>query len=226
MYHRYAIYFTPAPNSGLAQFGASWLGWDGAGGTLMPNPDIQGLDVAQITDTPRKYGFHGTIKPPFFLAPGKSADGLTADLKALCAQMAPVKLEGLQLARLGRFLALIPTGDVTALASLAAHVVEGLDTYRAPPSKDELNRRRSANLNAAQQAHLEHWGYPYVMDQFKFHMTLTGRLDADTLNKTEEALSPLLAEHVGVPLTISDLTLLGSDDDGRFHHISRHRLGA
>jgi hypothetical protein len=29
-----------------------------------------------------------------------------------------------------------------------------------------------------QRNYLDRWGYPYVMEEFRFHMTLTGRLDS------------------------------------------------
>lgn len=31
-------------------------------------------------------------------------------------------------------------------------------------------------LSAAQERHLQRWGYPYVFDTFTFHITLTGQL--------------------------------------------------
>ena len=67
-FDRYAIYFTP--QGSLAEAGAAWLGWDLARGRTVAHPDVAGLDVAALTETPRKYGLHATIKPPFVLAEG------------------------------------------------------------------------------------------------------------------------------------------------------------
>ena len=225
MYKRYAVYETPAPGSALARFGACWLGWDSALGQEVPHPVVPDLDVAAITARPRAYGFHGTIKPPFRLADGQSQDTLQQALAALCADAAPVSLDGLCCARLGRFLALVPVGDTTALADLAARAVQELDPFRAPPNAAELAKRRAARLNPAQEALLMRWGYPYVMDQFRFHMTLTGRLDADTAERAEAALAPLLEPLPLQPYKVDALTLLGEDAQGRFHQIARYPLG-
>ena len=69
------------------------------------------------------------------------------------------------------------------------------------------------------------WGYPYVMDQFRFHMTLTGRLDADTAERAEAALAPLLEPLPLQPYKVDALNLLGQDAQGRFHQIARYPLG-
>ncbi len=221
MYHRYAIYVTPAPDSALADFGAHWLGWDSATGQPVTQPGVAGLDLPAITAAPHPYGFHGTVKPPFRLADDTTPDALLADLAALCIQLAPVTLSGLELARLGGFFALVSVGDSAALADMASKVVQALDTYRAPPTAPEIEKRRAARLNPQQEAHLQRWGYPYVMDQFRYHMTLTGRLDADTRETVQAALATRIADIALTPFAIDALTLLGQDDAGRFHQIAR-----
>ena len=224
MFTRYAIYYSPAPGTALADFGARWLGWDSASGATRAHPIIDGVDVAQITATPRKYGFHGTIKPPFRLADGMTAQGLADAVADLCADATPVRLDGLHLARLGRFLALVPQGDVTALTALAARTVQELDMFRAAPSEAELAKRRTARLSAAQNAHLLRWGYPYVLDQFRVHLTLTGPLQADLAALAETALAEPLAALDLAPYQITGLTLLGEDEAGMFHQIQRYDL--
>lgn len=224
MFERYAIYYTPDPSAPLGTFGAAWLGWDSAIGATRPHPVVADLDVAAVTETPRKYGFHGTIKPPFRLVDGQSATALQDALAVFCANQAPVRLQGLELARLGRFLALVPNGSARDLGTLAAQAVQELDVFRAPPTAAELSKRRAAGLNPAQEAHLVRWGYPYVLDQFRFHLTLSGKLDKDTAAKAERALSDLLADITLTPYHIDSLTLLGEAPDGRFHHIHRYAL--
>ncbi|WP_299744500.1 DUF1045 domain-containing protein [uncultured Tateyamaria sp.] len=224
MFKRYAIYYTPEPGTPLADFGARWLGWDSADGVGCTHPDVGDLDVAAVTETPRKYGFHGTIKPPFRLAEGQTLDALNTALAVLCADAATVSLDGLELARLGRFLALVPSGDASSLGVLAARAVQELDVFRAPPTEAELAKRRSANLTAEQEAHLVRWGYPYVLDQFRFHLTLAGKLDKPTISQAETALTPALAGLELSPYRIDGLTLLGEDENGLFHQIHRYAL--
>ena len=224
MFSRFAIYYTPETDSALAAFGASWLGWDSLNACPVDHPAISNLDMTAITQTPRKYGFHATIKPPFRLVEGTSVDDLAAALDALCGRAAPVTLDGLEVTRLGRFLALCPVGDTSALGALAGRFVTELDNFRAPASEAELAKRRAARLSPAQDAMLVKWGYPYVLDQFRFHMTLTGRLDRDTAALAETALADQLQDIPLAPFKIGAMTLLGEAADGAFHQIHRYAL--
>lgn len=70
---RFAIYYVPSKGH-LADFGASWLGWDIVEARDVPQPDVPGL--RDITMKPRKYGFHGTLKPPFRLKEGQTQASL------------------------------------------------------------------------------------------------------------------------------------------------------
>lgn len=217
-HQRYAIYYLPPADSALAKFGAAWLGWDVDRAVALESraPDL--------TETPRKYGFHGTLKPPFRLVDGRDRAGLEAGVEALAADMAPVLLEGMALSRLGRFFALTPVGDVAALGALAAACVRELDGFRAPASEAELSRRRAKGLSPTQDAHLLAWGYPYVMDQFRFHLTLTGRVPREALAEAQariEAALPDLPE----PFDITEIALVGERPDGRFETLQRYALG-
>lgn len=101
---RFAIYDAPTDDA-LASFGAIWLGWDVRTGSATRQADVPGLD--DITMTPRKYGFHGTLKPPIRLADGHTLDELQAragDLAgryeissiALCGERADGRFELIQ----------------------------------------------------------------------------------------------------------------------------------
>ncbi len=224
-FERYAVYFMPRPGP-LADFGARWLGWDVERGAPVAHPELGDLPrpIAEITQTPRKYGLHGTIKPPFRLNNGHTAQDLNHALATLCAEMAPPKITAMSLATIGRFLALKPQGNTDALNLLAGQTVQALDRFRAPATEAELARRRAAKLSAAQDALLVKWGYPYVMDQFRFHITLTGRLADPELAQIKTALSPIFTPMLQTPFPFQDLCLAGEDAQGRFHLIHRHTL--
>ncbi|EDM72442.1 hypothetical protein RAZWK3B_09331 [Roseobacter sp. AzwK-3b] len=222
-YRRYAIYYTPAPGP-LSQVCSAWLGWDMTTGNELAHPDVAGLPlpVAQITETPRKYGLHATMKPPFRLAQGATPAMLDDALASFCAQRPAVTMDGLELARLGRFLALRPLGNEGPLNALAADIVRGFNAFRAPLTEAEMARRREAGLTPEQDALLRAWGYPYVMDQFRFHITLTGKLPVAQARQTAQALGPVLTPLLPAPFVIDALSLAGEDAKGRFHLISRH----
>jgi len=225
MITRYAVYYAPPPG-GLAAFTAAWLGWDAETAQSRAHPEIGGLPqaVAALTATPRKYGFHGTIKPPFRLAPGTDAEGLKVACAALAARLAPVTLPGLELVDLHGFVALTPLGDQAVLADLAAEVVRALDPFRAPPTPDEIARRAPDRLSDRQRALLAQWGYPFVMDQFQFHLTLTGSLTPAESAATLRALQPHLAPLVPRPFVLADLALFGQRQDGMFRVLHRYPL--
>jgi len=224
-YTRYAVYFTPEPGP-LCDFMAEWLGWDPAARRACDHPALPGLPapVSEITATPRRYGFHGTLKPPFRLASGSSASRLFADFEALAATLAPAEGDGLRIARLGGFLALVPAGDMGAVARIAAETVAALDRHRAPASPKETERRRATGLTPRQEAHLATWGYPYVMDEFRFHLTLTGRLAPQPMEAVEATLRPLLAALLPSPFVLASISLVGEDAQGFFHIIRTARL--
>lgn len=221
-YRRYALYYTPPPGD-FSDFGAAWLGWDPATGQEVAQPGLPGLDLAALTEAPRRYGFHATLKAPFRLAPGQDEAALRRALAALAADLDPVTLDGLALTPIGGFLALTPEGDQAALNTLAAQVVAGLDPFRAPLSDAERARRNPDRLSTRQQGLLDRWGYPYVMDEFRFHMTLCGDLDGATQAALVRHLAPRLTV-LPRPFTLDAISLMGEGSDGRFRLIERHAL--
>ncbi|MEM7089724.1 MAG: DUF1045 domain-containing protein [Pseudomonadota bacterium] len=221
---RYAIYFAPPAGAGWTRFATSWLGWDMETGSPVAHPFAEGIDVAAVTRVPRKYGLHATLKPPFHLQNGRTVEALHDACASLAARHAPVALHGLEIAPLGRFLALRPIGEQDALNALAARCVQDLDMFRTPATEQELARRRSTGLTAEQDTNLVHWGYPYVLNAFRFHITLSGRLDKTTLQHVRAALDAQLGPLLPQPFRINDLALVGEAEDGRFHLIQRYVL--
>lgn len=219
---RYAIYFTP-PAGPLAETAAHWLGWDPAAGEARAHPPMPDLPqpVEALTATPRKYGFHGTLKAPFRLANGQSEAALRAAITAYAASRAPAMLNGLKVARLGRFLALIPDGDATPLSDLAADIVRAFEPFRAPLTEADIARRRKSGLTPEQDALMLKWGYPYVMDEFRFHMTLTGALDPETLDAVQPAIEAHFEPVLTRPFPIDAITLSAEGEDGRFRTVQR-----
>ena len=211
---RYAVYYAPPEGSPLHRFGQRWLGRDGTGADLPDRLIPDGLDsvlVDSLTRTPRRYDFHATLKAPFRLADGAGPDALAAALEAFARARAPVTAPNLRPASLGRFVALVPDGPCPALDALAAECVRHFDRFRAPAPEDELARRRAAGLSPRQEALLGRWGYPYVMDEFRFHFSLTGHLPADQAATVIRALEPELAPLCRDPLSIEGLSLFVQD---------------
>ena len=219
-YSRFAIYYVP-PAGPLADFGASWLGWDVMRGCEVPQPDMH--DLHDITMTPRKYGFHGTLKSPFRLRGGRTVAELEQATAQLAKGTAAAACEGLEVKALGRFLALTPRGDTAALQRVAADCVRELDGFRAAANTAELARRRTRALSARQDALLLEWGYPYVMEEFKFHLTLSGRAPREDLTAWFDTVQRALPD-LPEPFVLDQIALCGEREDGRFEVLHRYTL--
>lgn len=222
---RYAVYFAPRPGA-FADRAAAWLGRDAATGRVLPQPDLPGLPrpAASLTVDPRRYGFHGTLRAPFRLAEGVNPDAVGRCVAALAARLAPVSCEGLGLEDLHGFLALTPIGCEAALLELAAAVVEGTDPLRATLTGAEIARRRPETLSSRQRHLLDRWGYPFVMEEFRFHLTLTDRLTPAEAAPLAAVLKQHFAPVLPRPFAIEDLCLFGEVEDRGFHLLRRYPL--
>ena len=222
---RYAIYYAPEAGP-FADFSAAWLGWDAARGLAPPCLAIAGLPATaeSITAQARRYGFHGTIKAPFRLHSGGTEGALHAACREMAQSLAPVALTGLSLHALSGFLALVPTGTTTALSRLAEQVMLALETFRAPLTAPEIASRRPESLTPRQRDLLDRYGYPYVLEEFQFHLTLTGALSHSDLAATKAALAPHLMPLLPRPFIIRDLCLCGEAEDGLFRILHRYAL--
>lgn len=219
---RYAVYYAP-PEGPFAFRANEWLGRDPANGNNLPQPVLAGIgDPHGITAEPRRYGFHGTIRAPFRLAEGVTEAAVQDCVAGLAARLAPVVCTGLQAETLHGFIALTPLGCEAALLDLGAAVVEGTNPLRAALTEAEIARRRPDQLSPRQRELLHRWGYPHVMEEFRFHLTLTDRLDEP--EPVRAALGDFFAPVLPRPFVIGDLCLFGEDRGGRFHLLHRYAL--
>jgi len=177
--YRCAVYFVPEVHGDWWQAGSQWLGRCAASGAAYAPPNIPGVTPAQfqvLTADPRRYGWHATLKAPFTLAAGQSLDTLRDAMQALANRWPAFDLPPLRVSDQGGFLALRPEGELTALKATAAACVQALHPLAQPLTDAELARRRQAPLTPEQDRLLMAWGYPWVLDQFQFHLSLTGPL--------------------------------------------------
>jgi putative phosphonate metabolism protein len=179
---RYAIYYAAAPDSELDRFGAHLIGHDAFSGAALPFPDgIEQIlpDWRDITQDPRKYGFHATLKAPMWLADGKTEIELLAACESFAGSPRRIPIIKPAVNAIGDFIAIVPSQRSIELEQLAADAVGRFDSFRAPLTPEDHARRRPDRLTPRQREYLDRWGYPYVMEEFRFHMTLTGRLPAE-----------------------------------------------
>lgn len=227
---RYALYYAPRPEEGLATMANQWLGWNAETGRARPLPLSSGIDpgrLAEIIAEPRRYGFHGTLKPPFALVDDLSERDLIDAVGRFVARERAITIPSLLLGELGDFLALVPSAPSAELQDLAYRCVIEFDEFRRAADAEELARRRAPGLTPRQEQLLVRWGYPYVLEEWRFHMTLTGRL-TDTSERTSitAALKRRFAGIIDRPLHMRDLCLFRQPAPDRpFSVLARFRLG-
>jgi len=179
MSERFAIYYAPGADTPLWLKAAEWLGRDPLTGATFDGP-LAGTTrsaVFQRSVSARRYGFHATIKAPMALKAGTSRAELEDALAAFAEDAEPVAIGKLKLHLIDGFIALVPAEQTAELTEFAGNVVEAFDRFRAPPSEAERARRlKGGRLSARQIELIERFGYPYVLEQFQLHMTLTDRL--------------------------------------------------
>jgi hypothetical protein len=173
---RVALYYAPPASSAWWREGCEWLGRDAENSREFPTP------AHAVTHAPRRYGWHATLVPPFRCAPGVTLNDVLAAARAWASSIARFEMP-VHAAELGRFTAVRPARDLDdeRLREMAASALHALARLRAAPSQESIERRIVPGMSARQIALLREWGYPYVFDEYRFHMTLSDSLDDDAM---------------------------------------------
>lgn len=217
---RYAIYHVPPADAALYRFGAALLGYDAFAPKDLEHPS-QALnafaDWHELTVDPRKYGFHATLKAPFLLADGESEAGLAEAFDRFAATPREIPVIAPVVRSIGSFIAVVPDAAPAPLAKLADDCVTVFDPLRAPLTDHDRQRRLKSPLTPRQIEHLDRWGYPYVFEEFRFHMTLTGSLPAARREVVLPFLQGEFAKLGLATLAVGHVALLRQDtSDARF----------
>ncbi len=210
---RYAIYLAPPPDTPLWAFGSRVLGYDAMTGKDMAGFAPDGFEPARwrhVTERPRIYGFHATLKAPFRLSPNTPFATLVDELDAFSRtsprfDLGPLAVRAIPSGNDG-FVALIPLRDTPELAVLERRVVRELDRFRAPLTDDDLRKRNPEKLTVRQRESLLSLGYPYVGPDYRFHMTLSDVVpDAADV---ADSLADAMANDIGTAHLSADALVL------------------
>lgn len=214
---RYALYFTPPSGDGLVKIAANWLGRNAFSNEKIRRPHSPLMEDSQIqalTRDARRYGFHATLKAPFRLNDNNQESDLVEALIKFSNQNAAFILPRLKIKQIGPFFALVPAQVNDELNELANEAVRFFDPYRAELSEIELLKRKPETLTLKQQAYLSEWGYPYVFDEFRFHMTLTGPVADDQQDKVHRILEEFFAPVLSESVEVSNIALFVEEESG------------
>jgi Protein of unknown function (DUF1045) len=222
---RYAIYFVPAAESKLYRYGSAVLGYDCYSGKPVDFPDELGdgpVSWQELTAPARRYGFHATLKAPFYLSSSCTEQQLANALQSFAGLGHAVHAFAPTVRVLNDFFAIVPLKSAAPLDALAASCTTIFDAYRAPMSPQERARRIALGLSQSQIQNLDRWGFPYALSEFRFHMTLTGKVP---LRRRKAILTVLLSGfhrlHIERSISVDRLALLKQESsDASFRVVS------
>lgn len=209
-YERYAVYYVPHHESDLAVFGKSWFGYDLSEGETDRN--LHGLDlelVRRVTAKPARYGMHATLKAPFYLAEGYSLEQLLDKADRFSKKRKKFTLGKLKIGWHGNTMVLIENQKNHQINQFASQCVLKFEDFRAPLTMKERTRRLEQNLNLHQRLMLEELGYPYVLSEFQFHVTLTDNMTEAEKEKIVPALEMTLDGILEKPCEIDGIAIVG-----------------
>ncbi|ANK81997.1 MAG: hypothetical protein TEF_15255 [Rhizobiales bacterium NRL2] len=229
---RYAIYFMPEQGGMLARRGASWLGRNALTGETVEQRcpgEIEPAGFVARTQSPSRYGFHATLKAPIRLSPGVSERAFRAAVAEYASRARSFNLGRLSPKWIGAFLALTPDSadpeHMRALNDWAFGIVRTLDPFRAAMPAEEFERR-VRGLDDRQRQLLERWGYPYVCDQFRFHMTLSAPVPEAERSAWRAAADRWFAPALARDVAIDAISIaVERNPTGPFVELARYPLG-
>jgi len=105
---------------------------------------------------------------------GQSADQLLAEVADFSHKQTPIDLTGLAPVRSCRYDSLAFDQQPEALPQLASECVTRFEQFRAPLTEADVQRRNPDSLTESQRQNMYQYGYPHVLNDFNFHMTLSG----------------------------------------------------
>ncbi len=216
---RYALYFSPVSTSLLWQLGCKWLGYEALTRQLIKQDPVPGIDTArlyEITRAPMHYGLHATLKAPFRLVDSFCEMDLRSAIRMFTDTRLSFVIPPLVIRLINDCLCLCPEYQPSELITFGADCVRNFDRFRMPLTGAELGRRKAEMLDSVEEKYLERWGYPYVLDKFRFHITLTGKVQNPFERQRIQArLEKMFAPVLGETLEIDAVSLFREPTPGQ-----------
>jgi len=209
---RVAVYYAPDGDDPLWRAGCRWLGRDPETGERFDLPAA--VTQPDLISDPAGYGFHGTLKPPMRLAEGMTYEAFVTAVEKLAQGLKPFAMPRLTVQNLDGFLAVREAEPSPELHAIADVAVASLDHCRALPSEAELVKRRKAGLSVTEEAMLTRWGYPYVFQLWRFHLTLSRRLEASEMARLLPKAEAWFAEAMERPRIFNSLAIYTQSESG------------
>jgi hypothetical protein len=205
---RIALYYAPPASSAWWREGCEWLGRDAESGLGSRT------DAHAWTQAPRRYGWHATLVAPFHCARDVSPADVLAAARAWASAVPRFEMP-VRVTQMNRFVALRAAHerDDERLRTMAESALRSVAPMRARPSAESIERRIGPGMSARQIELLREWGYPYVLDEYRFHMTLSDSLDDAHARASIESDWTSRIERLG-PLPIHGAALFIESEPG------------
>ena len=233
-YSRYAIYYAPPKESNLEEFGRYWFGWDPLNAKLINNKHrinylnrfgIKNLiNIDKNVLIPKKYGFHGTLIPPFKLNKNYSTNTLFKKTEEIAKKFKKFKFYKFKLKKINNFYAFVQNKKNNNINKLSNRLVRELFKFRSPLTKKEIDRRNPSKLSKLQLNILYKWGYPYLMSEFNFHMTLASEVTGNKLYlelKKIERNKEIILNEIN---NFDKIYIFGENQKGMFENLENFSL--
>lgn len=224
---RLAIYYTPEESSSLAGEAAIWFGRDIYSTTRAAGAGANNLNdtfIANITKSPSHYGFHATLKPPFTIENADVIEEISLLLETFANSREAFIIPDFEVKMLNSFFCLRPKTVSNQLHSIANELVTQFDHFRLPAGQAELEKRRSSGLTRNQEQMLLKWGYPYVMEEYRFHLTLTGMIEKQFRQAVAQELSERFTSDILESVEFDRISLFLEDNCQPLHCIAHFPL--
>src|SRR6201999_3955680 len=108
---------------------------------------------SDLTRDPRKYGFHGTLKAPFFFRRGVTEDHLRLALAEFAQRPRARPVIRPVVRSIESFIAIVLAAPNAELSALASDCVVHFDDFRAPLTAEDRARRDPDALTPSQRTY-------------------------------------------------------------------------
>ncbi len=152
------------------------------------------------------------MKAPISLAQGTTEKEFVSAIEAFVATPRAIPMITPVVRAIGSFIAIVPNAPSADLQAFAADCVTTFDDFRAPLTPEDRARRNVAALTPQQIVYLDRWGYHYVFEEFRFHMTLTSSLPSERRDNVLEVLQKRFADLALNSVAVDQLALLRQSD--------------
>jgi hypothetical protein len=146
------------------------------------------------------------------LEDGTAIEDLLAAARHFAAERTAFEARPLQVSGLSKWVAFTLSSPSADMTKLAADCVRAFEPFRAPLTEADIARRRQSGLTPRQDEQMLTFGYPFIFEDFRFHMTLAGPLEPEEKAALVEKLRSKTATIESQPLYVDAITLYEQPD--------------